>query len=348
MNFNLFRFAMSRFSFLNLSKMSTNILFKNLIENKKKIFIQNNLLSRRHVICCDALFITYSVSLFGLFKSVDEDETPENKLITTIKRSILCIQREQYDRAEQMLHLALKMSQDLQSKEGITYVYDIMANLAMEREQFKKAEKLFAEVMRRLLGDGLPDNNPKILHISSKLAHIAQLQGDIEKAKTGFIWTLGKIEECKNNMPDDIDVKELWALTTNWFGQLLMKENKFKQAKQCFEDAYDCFIKIHGACNEEAVTILNNLSVVCTSMGHFGEARRYILKALDLVKSIKDTSQEGVLLANLGLIYLREGLINEAKTYCSQAWKTGKTQQNDAAIEQAEYCLNEIKTYTSK
>lgn len=56
----------------------------------------------------------------------------------------------------------------------------------------------------------------QILHISSKLAHIAQLQGDIEKAKTGFIWTLAKIEECKNNMPDDIDVKELWALTTNW------------------------------------------------------------------------------------------------------------------------------------
>lgn len=83
-------------------------------------------------------------------------------------------------------------------------------------------------------------------------------------------------------------------------------------------------------------------------MGHFDEARRYILKALDLVKSVKDTSQEGVLLANLGLIYLREGLINEAKTSCSQAWKTGKTQHNDAAIEQAEYCLNEIKTYTRK
>ncbi|XP_023305603.2 tetratricopeptide repeat protein 19 homolog, mitochondrial [Lucilia cuprina] len=338
MNFVFYRFPKTYF--FNIFKLRAN-KFKNLCENKK---VYNNVLNRK--VYGDALFITYSVSILGLFKS--DEETPENKLITTIKRSILCIQREQYDKAEQMLHLALRMSQDLQSKDGIIYVYDIMANLAMEREQYKKAERLFAEVMRRLLGDGLSEENTKILHISSKLAHIAQLQGDIEKAKTGFVWTLSKIEECRKKMPDDIDVKELWGLTTNWFGQLLMKEHNFRQAKQCFKDAYDCFTQIHGTDNEEALTILNNLSVVCTNMEQFDEARNYILKALELVKNIKDATQEGILLANLGLIYLREGLIIEAKSVCSQAWKSGKSNNNDAAIEQAEYCLNEIKTQTEK
>ncbi|KAI8124867.1 mitochondrial, Tetratricopeptide repeat protein 19 like protein [Lucilia cuprina] len=212
MNFIFYRFPKT--IFFNIFKLRAN-KFKNLCENKK---VYNNVLNRK--VYGDALFITYSVSILGLFKS--DEETPENKLITTIKRSILCIQREQYDKAEQMLHLALRMSQDLQSKDGITYVYDIMANLAMEREQYKKAERLFAEVMRRLLGDGLSEENTKILHISSKLAHIAQLQGDIEKAKTGFVWTLSKIEECRKKMPDDIDVKELWGLTTNCYSIILV------------------------------------------------------------------------------------------------------------------------------
>lgn len=56
----------------------------------------------------------------------------------------------------------------------------------------------------------------QVLHISSKLAHIAELKGEIEKAKLGFNWTLAKIEECRKRMPDDMDVKELWGLTTNW------------------------------------------------------------------------------------------------------------------------------------
>lgn len=107
--------------------------------------------------------LLYAISFF---KRSDEDESPEDKLVTTIKRSILCIQREQYDKAEQMLHLALRMAQDLQNKDGITYVFDVMANLAMEREQFKKAEKLFADVMKRLFAEGYAEDSPKVMFAS--------------------------------------------------------------------------------------------------------------------------------------------------------------------------------------
>lgn len=91
-----------------------------------------------------------------------EDETPEGKLIMCIKRSILCIQREEYAKAEQMLHLALRMAQDLQNKDGVTFIFDVMANLAMETEQYKKAEKLFVTVMQRLLADGCAEDDIKV------------------------------------------------------------------------------------------------------------------------------------------------------------------------------------------
>lgn len=156
---------------------------------------------------------------FTFFKTKEEDpeDTPEAKLINTIKRSILCIQKEQYEKAEQMLHLSLRMAQDLQSSNGITYVYDLMANLAMEREQYKKAEKLFVDVMRRLMSDGHAEDSPKILHISSKIAHMSQLQGDLEKSFQGFTWTLERLSKLVQSIPDDNDVLELYGLTKNWY-----------------------------------------------------------------------------------------------------------------------------------
>ncbi|XP_030376917.1 tetratricopeptide repeat protein 19 homolog, mitochondrial isoform X2 [Scaptodrosophila lebanonensis] len=119
--------------------------------------------------------------MFNLFGRSDEEEeeTPEQKLLLTIKRSILCIQREQYDKAEQMLHLSLRMAQDMQSKDGITYVYDLMANLAMEREQFKKAEKIFADVMKRLFADGHTEESPKVRTVTNET-------GTVHRGKESF------------------------------------------------------------------------------------------------------------------------------------------------------------------
>lgn len=107
-----------------------------------------------------------AANIFSLFKKDDEEETPEDKMIMAIKRSILCIQKEEYGKAEQMLHLALRMAQDLNSKDGITYIYDVMGNLAMERGHFNKAEKLFVDVMKRLFGDGLKEDDIKVTFCS--------------------------------------------------------------------------------------------------------------------------------------------------------------------------------------
>jgi len=65
---------------------------------------------------------------------------------------------------------------------------------------------------------------------------------------------------------------------------------------------------------------------------------------MELAKELKDATQEGILQANLGLVYLREGLMSQAENACRLAWKLGKQHQNPDAVEQAEYCLNEIKT----
>lgn len=45
---------------------------------------------------------------------------------------------------------------------------------------------------------------------------MAHLQGDLDKARIGFLWTLDKIEHCIKKTPNDRDIQELWGLTRNW------------------------------------------------------------------------------------------------------------------------------------
>lgn len=99
-----------------------------------------------------------------LFKKlpVEDDSTDEGKLAITLKRVILCINRGEYEKAEQMAHLALRTAQSIQHYDGITLCYDIMANLAFEREQYQKAEKLFEDVLQRLLGKGVPQTDMQV------------------------------------------------------------------------------------------------------------------------------------------------------------------------------------------
>lgn len=97
----------------------------------------------------------------------EEDEKKDSELIMTLKRAVLCTQREQYDKAEQMLHLALRIAQQQQNQQGVIYCFDLMANLAFERFDLDKAEKLFVSVLQMLLGSGLEQEDLKVLHHST-------------------------------------------------------------------------------------------------------------------------------------------------------------------------------------
>lgn len=95
-------------------------------------------------------------------KPVEDESTPEGQLKTTIKRTILAIRKGEFDKAEQMAHLALRTAQDIQHYDGITLCFDVMANLAFDREQYEKAQKLFESVLQRLLQKGVPQDDIKV------------------------------------------------------------------------------------------------------------------------------------------------------------------------------------------
>ena len=81
--------------------------------------------------------------LASIFATDDEDESGEDEdektkkgkkeLIGIIKHGILARNKGDFEHAERMLHIALRMAQDLGNYDAVTYVYDQMANVAFER-----------------------------------------------------------------------------------------------------------------------------------------------------------------------------------------------------------------------
>lgn len=84
-------------------------------------------------------------------------------------------------------------------------------------------------------------------------------------------------------------------------------------------------------------------------MQNFQEAKKYLNEALKIIKKdLRECTQEAILKANLGLIYLREGFLKDARTTCSDAWRLATAQKHKQGIEQAEYCLEQIKSSDNK
>lgn len=196
----------------------------------------------------------------------------EGRLIMCLKRSVLCVQRQQYDKAEQMLHLALRMAQDLQHRDGITYCYDVMANLALERDQLRKAHSLFVVVMQRLLQAGYATDDMKMLHISTKLAQVAAREGDAAKAELGFKWVLEQVDgrlkklQAADGDGDGATLRELRGMTQDYYAQLLMRVGRYAEARRLFAAALEAYKTVHGEEDVDVVMLLNNLAVVCTNV----------------------------------------------------------------------------------
>lgn len=106
--------------------------------------------------------VAIGLSILTWLGFTKEDEKKESELIMTLKRAILCTQREQFEKAEQMLHLALRIAQQQQNEQGVLYCYDLMANLAFDTFELTKAEKLFVDVLQKLLAGGMKDDDLKV------------------------------------------------------------------------------------------------------------------------------------------------------------------------------------------
>ncbi|GJQ86577.1 hypothetical protein Trydic_g7814 [Trypoxylus dichotomus] len=263
-----------------------------------------------------------AITILGWLGFEETDEERESELIMTLKRAVLSEQREEYNKAEQLLHVALRLAQQQQNQQGVLYCYDLMANLALNQLQLDKAEKLFVSVMQMLLSNGLQQDDIKVIHVSLKLARICHLRAEEEKAELGYKWCLEKIQKQKN---DNIDSQTLYGVINDWYAQFLLDRGDVKTSLVYLKEAYKTCCDLRGKKDSQRT------------------AEDFLKQAIEIGKTMDDQSYVGAFLANLGLLYLQKGMLDVARRYCKDAWNIGKRLNNTETIEQANYCFEQIE-----
>lgn len=82
-------------------------------------------------------------------------------------------------------------------------------------------------------------------------------------------------------------------------------------------------------------------------MEEFNEAEKYINLAIAFARNYPELYESGIYHANQGLLYLRRGLEAQARKACSYALQRAEGSKHPEGVEQAKYCLEQIKLATS-
>ncbi|XP_023026307.2 tetratricopeptide repeat domain 19 isoform X1 [Leptinotarsa decemlineata] len=289
--------------------------------------------------------IAIALSLLTWLGFTKEDENEDSELIMTLKRAVLCKQREQFQKSEQLLHLALRLAQQQQNEQGILYCYDLMANLAFDQHELDKAEKLFVSVLQMLLSKGMKHENLEVIHISLKLARICQLKANIEKAEIGYKWCLEQIDRQRN---DSIDANILYGVINDWYAQFLLDKGEVANSLRFLTEAHRICREVNGRENEQIVLLLNDLGITSFRAEDNENAVKYLKEAISIGENLDDKTHLGVVHANLGLVLLHKGILGEAEKFCKEAWHLGRKHENNESIEQANYCFDQIKLNLGK
>ncbi|XP_011551272.3 tetratricopeptide repeat protein 19 homolog, mitochondrial [Plutella xylostella] len=293
----------------------------------------------RSTVPCALGFTLYT--LLGFEKKT----TAEDELIETIKHCILFIQRNEFVKGEQLLHVALRQAQQVNNQLAITYIYDVMANLALEREQFDKAKTLFINVTQRLMADGAKEDDLRVIHISIKLARISHLQKEYATAQIGYDWCLQKLNKASNLSKN---VTPLIMMTEDWYGRLFLECNQAENGSKLMLSALERMKTDATADKEHIIQQMSDLGAVyCEYLGKVDEGISFLKEAIETAKDVAGYNELGPVYVNLGRAYMKKRMLEEARKSCGYGWKLGYLSKNEEVQQEAQQCIKEINNLTT-
>ena len=122
-----------------------------------------------------------------------------------------------------------------------------------------KSERLFKDVVKRLVGSGTPPNDNKILEMSLKLACIYSEWKEDAKATSGFQHCITEIETKLKRGDNDENTLALWGMSHDYFAQFLLQRNRFKEALGQFQTAFLTSCEVLGETHPQSVVLVNSL-----------------------------------------------------------------------------------------
>lgn len=133
-------------------------------------------------------------------------------------------------------------------------------------------------------------------------------------------------------------------MTLDWYARFLVDVNRLPEAFENFKKAYDLCVQVNGVNNEETVVLLNDLGTICFVQNDLDSAISYLTQAVTIGNKLPDMEGFGSVLINLGTMYVKKGMMEEAREVYQDAWKNAKRHNNAQVLKEASSCLDELKS----
>lgn len=115
----------------------------------------------------------------------------------------------------------------------------------------------------------------------------------------------------------------MYGVIQDWYAQFLLDRGNIEKSLIHLKEAYKICAEYKGKDSEQSMLLLNDLGITNWRAGDIETAEGCLAQAVHIGDNLEDKTHVGVVNANLGLVYLEKGIIEQAKKYCSTAWHLG-------------------------
>ncbi|KAF2358745.1 Anaphase-promoting complex subunit 5 [Trinorchestia longiramus] len=320
----------------------------------------------------------FTLCLFGyLFKTFfgEEQQQPaseDSPLILLIKEGIIAFHKGEHEKSETILHLALKMAQDLEDSQSVTYIFDVLANLALQRGEHSKAEQLFKSVLQRHAAAGGDVYGNTFVALSLKLAQCYLARGAVEEAIQGYHYCIAaQKEKIKSDPSSDEDTLVLYAMSLEQYARLLHSIGRYALAREHLQEALGVCVKVNGTRHLQTAVLKNDIGSLYSLEKRYEEAVSEIEESISIVHGVMtDDAEKGgddspeagrkiniipdeqkpnalsnlaTYHVNLGTVELLRRRREAARQSCQEGVRLARKAADGEVLKEAQECLAAVK-----
>ncbi|ESO83884.1 hypothetical protein LOTGIDRAFT_132697, partial [Lottia gigantea] len=276
----------------------------------------------------------------------------DTEVVLLIKHALLAQMKDEGEKAEMYLHRALKiadqeyglkkLSKDEYLKAKI-YIYDILANNALTRQEFEKAEVLFKETMKGYLESGKGKTDNAMVEISLKLATIYAMQQRDREAVQGYEFCINtQKEKLTKESNVDEDTKGFLGMALEGYGRYLLYKKQMSLSLTMLTESLEVAKSLLGDSAEQTLVIMNDLATAHLLNQDLQKAEEILKTALRIAEK-SDYHISATLYSNLGAVHLGRAEISETESACKKSLLLATRNSDQYAMQQANDCLKKVK-----
>lgn len=316
-----------------------------------------------------------SLAFLG-FSFKKEELSAHDQVRAIVSKGIVEKDNQNIKGASEAFHEALTKSTDFFKEEKISkeeymnhrvFIYDLIANMALDNGDLKVAEEVFKETMRLALTLGMSETDNAMIEMSLKLAGIYLFTGRVEIGVQGLNYVIEeqekKLKENSNGSAtkqearkdikeskemdlaklkeDEENTKVLLGKAYQNYGHYYLMKRDFKKAQELMQKALDISKTVMGESNESTFVLMNDLSTCLVMLQEYEKAELLLINGIQQSGKAKSVMQSAFL-SNLGALYIRVSKYPEAKKACEKGLEVAERGKDEYLMRPCRNCLAKL------